>query len=396
MPRILTVTTLFPNPVQPTHGVFVRNRLMHLRASEEVQGEVVAPVPKLPILSGLISPYRELRAVPRHRMDGDLKVHHPRFVAIPKIGMARSPDRLFKCLLPCVRKIIRDGPPIDLIDAHYFYPDGVAAVRLGRALGVHVVITARGSDLNLFPKFDVARSQIAVAARNADGLITVSEGLKERLCELGVREDRVHVLRNGVDLEMFHPLDREAARQNLQVSGPTLAMVGNMVELKGHALVLKALEELPKVTLLIAGSGPLEQALKKQVQQGQMEQRVRFLGRLPHGDLARVYSAADGLVLASSREGWPNVLLEAMACGTPAVAVDIPGVREIVQGPDSGLLVAERSPSAIRTGIQELLDAPPSRKSTRAYAEQFSWDDTTSGQLRLFKDILSYRERTNT
>jgi glycosyltransferase involved in cell wall biosynthesis len=302
--------------------------------------------------------------------------------------MAVAPARLLSALRPLVRRIIEEGFRPEIIDAHYFYPDGVAATRLGQLLGIPVVITARGTDLNVFPDFPVARSQILEAASSAAGLITVSEGLKQKLLQLGIAPHRVTVLRNGVDLHAFRHEGREASRQALGIEGPVALMVGNLVELKGHAIALRALTHLPEVTLLIAGAGPLKASLSRLVKSLGMENRVRFLGRVPHGELQNLYRAADQLLLCSSREGWPNVLLEAMACGTPVIATDIPGVREVVAAPQAGVLVKERTSTAFAQALEERLKQPPHPNDVRRYAEAFSWDSTTQGQLQIFRTIL--------
>ena len=120
-----------------------------------------------------------------------------------------------------------------------------------------------------------------------------------------------------------------------------------------------------------------------------MAARVRFLGAVPHAELAALYGAADALVLASSREGWANVLLEAMACGTPVVATDIWGTPEVVADPAAGRLVPERTPAALAAAVAALLADPPARAATRRYAERFSWDATVEGQLALFAEVVA-------
>jgi glycosyltransferase involved in cell wall biosynthesis len=172
-------------------------------------------------------------------------------------------------------------------------------------------------------------------------------------------------------------------------AGPVLASVGNLVELKGHHIVLEALSHLPRARLLIAGEGPERSSLERRAIQLGVADRTRFLGRVPQEELPKFYSAADVLVLASSREGWANVLLEAMACGTPVVATDISGMVEVVGAPSAGRLVRHRTATEFADTIAALLAAPPERSATRAYAEAFSWDATTEGQVALFKSLLA-------
>ncbi len=390
--RVLTFTTLYPNAAQPQHGVFVENRLRKLVASGAVEARVLAPVPWFPFASPRFGRYAVFARAPRAETRHGIAIDHPRYLVIPKIGMTLAPGLLYRSAARALGRLIAAGERFDLIDAHYVYPDGVAAVRLGAAFGLPVAITGRGTDLNLIPRESAAaRRMILDAAMRADGLIVVARALKARLVELGVPEARVTVLRNGVDLDLFRPQDRARVRAELGLDGPTLLAVGNLVPLKGHALMIEALARLDGHRLLIAGAGPEEAALRALADRLGLSARVRFLGRVAHEALPGIYTAADALLLASSREGWPNVLLEAMACGTPAVATRVGGVAEIVAAPAAGRVIETRSAEAIAEGVRALLAAPPSRAETRAYAEGFDWEETTRGQIALFERILARR-----
>ncbi len=388
MLNILTFTTLFPNAAQPVNGVFVENRLRHLVSSGGVSARVVAPVPWFPFRAARFGAYATFARVPASEQRHGLSVYHPRFPIIPKFGASLTPALMYAFVKPFIADLIRREGEFDLIDAHYFYPDGVVAALLGRAFDKPVTITARGTDLNLLPQYALPRRQIKWAARRAQGLITVCQALKDVLIQLDVPPDKIQVLRNGVDLEMFQPVDRVKERNRLGLAGRTLLSVGHLIERKGHDLVIGALPRLPGVTLLIAGDGPKRKALERQGRELGVQDRLRFLGQIHHDELRAVYGAADALVLASSREGWANVLLEAMACGTPVVASNVWGTPEIVATPEAGVLMVERSVPALANAVERLFANYPDRAATRAYAEQFSWDATTKGQRDLFEQIL--------
>jgi glycosyltransferase involved in cell wall biosynthesis len=389
--RILTFTTLYPNAAQPRHGIFVESRLRHLVASGQVEARVVAACPWFPFGDTRFGGYAAYARVPAREERFGITVHHPRFVIIPKISMAVAPALLYAAARKLLGRLIAEGFDFDLIDSHYAYPDGVAAVMLGRHFGRPVTITARGSDLNLISDYALPRRMIRWAAAHADGVITVAQALKNRAVALGIDGERIRVLRNGVDLGLFRPGDRAAARAALGFDGPTLLSVGNLIPLKGHHLVIEALAALPNVALTVVGDGPERQRLMALAARLGVSDRVRFLGIVAQDRLPAVYTAADILVLASSSEGWANVLLEAMACGTPVVATAVSGTPEVVAAPAAGRLLPERSAAAIVAAVHDLLAAPPDRAATRAYAEQFSWDSTTAGQLDLFAQILARR-----
>jgi teichuronic acid biosynthesis glycosyltransferase TuaC len=388
--RILTFTTLYPGASRPNHGVFVENRLRQLVSTGIVEARVIAPVPWFPFTLSAFGDYATFARMPAQEVRSGIEIAHPRYLVIPRLGMSLAPRSLYAATLPLIRRYDRQWP-FDLIDAHYFYPDGVAASWLGRAMGKPVVITARGTDVNLIPRHSMPRRMIVEAAQSADGIVAVSQALKGALTELGVSGDRIEVLRNGVDLEMFRPDDRESSRARLGLKGRVLLSVGHLIERKGHDITISALRYLPEYLLLVAGQGPEETRLRALASRAGVKARVRFIGSVPHEKLREIYNVADALVLASSREGWPNVLLEAMACGTPVVASAIWGNPEVVSSPDAGVLMRARTAESLAEAVNSLFDNLPGREATRAFAENFSWRETSLGQVRLFEKILGGR-----
>ena len=387
--KILSVTTLYPNAEQPTFGVFVENRLSKLRSVEGVELRVVAPVPWFPSGHPVFGRYGSFGRVPRKETRRGTEITHPRFLQLPKLGTHLAPFLLYLALRRHIQREILPIYDFDLIDAHVYYPDGVAAALLGRFFKRPVVVTARGTDLNLYPKrYPLIARMIRATSKTVDASITVCAALKDALVDLGADPGRVHVLRNGVDLTMFHPKDRAAPGEVNRPFRATLLSVGHLIERKGHDLVIKALPYLPDTELMIVGDGPERRHLERLTASLGLEGRVRFLGVVGHQALADLYSAADLLVLASSREGWPNVLLESLACGTPVVATRNWGTPEIVSAPEAGCLVDQRTPEAIAEAVAKILATMPDRAKTRAFAEAFSWDETTEGQIRLFSSCL--------
>ena len=364
--------------------------MRHLLSSGEVASTVVAPVPWFPVEHPMFGRYASFARVPGEERSHGITILHPRYPVIPKLGMSSAPVLMYAALRKFMAMILQTRFPFDLIDAHYFYPDGVAAALLGRSLGKPVVITARGTDVNLIADFRLPRRWIRWAAARAAGIVTVSEALRERLLELGLRGSPIEVLRNGVDLELFAPQDRAAARRalGLRADGPIVLSVSALVPFKGLDLIIRAVAALKNASLLLVGDGPEGPALRHLAETLQLRKSVWFLGSMPQQRLAAVYSAADVLVLASAREGFPNVLLEALACGTPVVAAALGGGPEIVREGAAGRLVEERSPEALARAISELLADPPARAAVRAYAQRFDWSPTTAGQIRMFKSIL--------
>lgn len=386
--RSLVVSGLYPSRTRPTFGIFVENRLVRLAASGGVRPTVMAPLPWCPPGLAAHPVWRDLAATPTHDVRHGIEVLYPRYLHLPKVGVLAQPWVVFRALWSAVRQRLARGDRFDLIDAHYAYPDGVAAALLADQLDLPLVVTARGTDLNLIARAPVPRRWIRRAIGRAQGLVAVCAALARVWEQLGAEPARVRVLRNGVDLELFRPLDRTALRAEAGLEGPVLLTVGQLIERKGVHLVLEALAGLPGLTLLVVGDGPERAALEARAARLGVAGRVRFLGTVPHVELPRLYNMADLFVLASSREGWANVLLESMACGTPVVATAVWGTPEVVAAPEAGRLVTTRSGEALRAAIAALLADPPARQATRAYAERFGWEATTSGQIALFEEVL--------
>ena len=388
--KVLLFSSLFPSSVRPVHGIFVETRLRELIKSGEVEAKVVAPVPWFPFKSPRFGQYAQFAATPRKEHRNGLEVHHPRFALLPKVGMHMAPHAMALGALPTIKRLQADGFDFDLIDAHYYYPDGVAASLLARWLKKPYFVTARGSDINLIAEMPRPRRRMLAAAQAAAGSIGVSQALADRLVALGAPREKVHTLRNGVDPDRFAPQPRDVARRRLGLSdsGTCFLMVGNLVELKGHAIAIAALAKLPGTVLLVVGAGPQEGALRALAQGLGVQERVRFVGPVAQADLKWWYSAADVLLLCSSREGWPNVLLEAMACGTPVISTAVSGTPEMVNSPEAGVLMVRRDVDALLNAWQSLRASNPSRAATRAHALRFAWSSTSQGQLALFRSVL--------
>jgi glycosyltransferase involved in cell wall biosynthesis len=387
---VLTFTTLYPSVAQPRHGIFVASRLAALQRHAGVRSTVIAPVPWFPSTAPRFGRWARYASTPAEEPGYGGRVHHPRYPAAPGLAMYGQPPALAWCGARCALRLARTGAQWDLVDAQYLYPDGVAGAVLARRLRKPLVLTARGSDVNVLGTRRLPRRLLLAAARQAEAVIAVSGALAERLVALGVDRERVHVLRNGVDTTLFQRQDRGEARARLGLDhGPVFASVGNLVPGKGHDLAIEAAAHIPDAILLVVGAGPCREALARTANAAGMAERVQFIAELPQRDLVTVYAAADALVLASASEGWPNVLLEAMACGTPVVATAVGGVPEIVTEPTAGIVVQERSSEALASALRAIVDAPRAPAAVAAYAARFGWEEVALRQAALYAEIVA-------
>lgn len=380
-PSVVVLSSLFPSAVQPGAGLFVRERMF--RVGRQLPLCVVAPTPWFP-LQGLLRRFKPgfRPGAPRHERQAGHDVWYPRFLSLP--GLAKGLDGLSMALaaLPRLWRLKRAGR-LDVLDAHFGYPDGYAATLLGRWLDVPVTITLRGTEVRHAQQPALA-APLRRALGRATQIFAVSSSLRRLAIELGAAPDRVRVVGNGVDFDTFSPLPRAAARRELglPVDAPLLVTVGALVERKGFHRVIELLPRLrerhPGLGYLIVGGaspeGDLSAALHEQVRRLGLSEAVRFLGPLPPDRLRLPLSAADVFALPTRNEGWANVLLEAMACGLPVVASDVGGNAEVVCHDELGTVVPFGDADALYTALDAALSRRWSAETLRAHALGNSWD----------------------
>jgi glycosyltransferase involved in cell wall biosynthesis len=206
------------------------------------------------------------------------------------------------------------------------------------------------------------------------------------------------VLSNGVDTEEFRPDDqtRSALRRERALGDGFLWLaVGRLHRVKNYPALLHAMARLhSSARLVIAGSGPLRDALGNLSTRLGLGERVTFLGF--ESDVKRWFQAADGFVLSSRWEGLPMALIEAAACGVPAVATDVPGVNEVIVDKVTGLLVPPADPVALADAMKSVIGMPSGQRHRMSFearrhaVENFSveaaldkWENLYCGQLSM-------------
>jgi len=373
--QILTFSSLYPNNVDPSHGIFVERRLQELVSKTDIRSTVISPVPWFPFRSKIFGEYAAMAAISKHDHRFGIDILHPRFPLIPRLGMNISPKLMSSACSQSVRDRVKERA-VMLIDAHYFYPDGVAASHLAEELKLPYCITARGSDINLIARFASPRKQMLRAAEGASALIAVSEALADAMRNLGMPGRKIHVLRNGVNLDFFSPDSCDQSIDSVTTTGPTFLSVGALKSAKGHDIAIRFVHQLPNARLVIIGRGPDKAVLNKLAVQLGIADRVILTGALDPEALRTWYKAADAIILMSEREGMPNVILESLACGTPVLATAVGGIPELLTDPSCGELVSERSADSLISAWQRLSHRGINSERIRRFATRFSWQDT--------------------
>jgi glycosyltransferase involved in cell wall biosynthesis len=390
--KILSFTSVYPTPDEPSRGIFIRNRLRALANEAEVT--VLAPV----ALIEYGRPTKKIRGrVPPSRQDGNLEVLYPRWLPLP-FGGALNVVTL--CLQSFKTVLRQEASGIEVIDAHFGHPEGAAAALLAWAIGRPFTVTIRGSEV-IHARYHFRRWAMKWAFRRAACVISVSERLRQFAISLGVDPERAVTIPNGVDTSVFHLRDRDQMRLRLNVPAnqKMILAAGHLVPEKGHHRVVQALASLRdrgcRAGLVIAGTaGPGGRGYKAEMQimaTGlNVQDQITWLGQTDHRALAEYMCAADVFCLASSREGWPNVLHEALACGTPAVCTDVGAVPELIGSPRNGIVVPAEDQERLVQALQQALLQDWDRPSISAHGSARTWEHVGHEVIRQFEKLIPH------
>lgn len=372
--RVLVVTKLFPNVVEPLASIYNREQYGALGKICDV--EVLGLIPSFPGARFFArwSQAGRLAAVPPFETIAGLPVHHPRMPFIPRVP-SFGPPLLTASLLREIRS--RRGRT-DVIVGSCAYPEGVACIWLGKLLGIPAALQTLGSDLNVIPNMRGPRRLLSLTLPHAGRVLAVSRPLAERAIELGAPADRTVVIPNGVDKSRFFPRDPAACRRELGLSadGRWITYVGELFESKGVVDLLAAFERLapqvPDAKLAVVGGGP--ELARVQAFANKFPGRVVAAGGRPHDQVALFMGAADVCTLPSWREGTPNVIIEALASGRRVVATRVGGIPDVIRRPEQGELVEARDIPALAGALARALSTPGDPQALAAGLP--SWADS--------------------
>jgi glycosyltransferase involved in cell wall biosynthesis len=414
--NVLSISTLYPNPADPHRGAFLRARLRALRehASRDVDLRVIAPVPYYPRFLPGAARWRRFAAAPRSGEIDGVRALFPRYLAIPTLGVASHVASLARAARGAARAFGPFAP--DIVEAHFLFPDGAAAAVLAREIGRPLLLVARGTDAHTFPFDPKLRARIAATLAASTRVAAVSDGLANDLAPLMGGGKRATVIRNGVDAALFRPRPRAETRAALGIGETEVLVlaVGRLTPVKRPELIVEALGALASSSLqnqapqddrdirgVLVGSGELESQVRSIAERaglfsplraGARGPRFEIVREMPPERLALHYAAADVFVHASEREGCPNVVIEALACGTPVAATPSPGVREVfsVAGIEGGVLAPSNDAAGLAFAIRRSLAARFDRAAIAfAAAAAFRWEEVARKTVDLYRETFS-------
>lgn len=391
--NLLIITNSFPTPEKPQWGIFVGQTLLHLKSNYNV--DVIRPVPFFPKQS-FFKRYSEwylFSNIPDHWQWNQIRVYYPRYLVIPKFGQFLHPAEIVNACMRVLKKE-RALNKYDIINAHSAYPEGVAAVYLGKKLNIPVVVSALGSDINVEARHRLKRPQIIWALKNAQALTSVSRPLSNKMISMDAAAEETTVIYNGVDSNFFSPLSKTDARSRLELDDDEgiVLFVGMLREIKGLRFLLEAVKELKannRLTfkLLLVGDGPLKSDIITYIEQFQLDEHVHLLGLKPHHEIPLYMAAADLFCLPSLNEGQPNVVLEALSCGVPVVASAVGGIPDLITN-ENGLLFPPGDANVIAETLYQAVRMSWRREAIADSVKDFTWEKTAEQFYRVYESLM--------
>ena len=384
--RVLAITKIFPNAVEPHSNPFNRQQLAALSRLCEV--EVLATIPWFPgaRLVKRWSYAGRLSAVPARDVIDGIAVTHPRTLFVPRIGHGAAAARYAASL---ARDVLQRRGRCDVVLGSWAYPDGAAAVWLARLLGVPSVVKVHGSDINVVAKLPGPRRNLELALPRASRIVAVSRPLADEVVGLGVDRARVSIVSNGVDPELFHPRERVVARRTLALpdAGKLIVYVGRIERTKGVVDLVDAFVRLegrrPELSLALVGDGSARAELE-----ARRVARVHFAGAQPLARVPLWMAAADVVTLPSWNEGTPNVVLEALACGRPVVASSVGGIPDLINSPQLGELVPAKDPARLAAALERVASGTYDGAEIAKAGARGGWAESAQRLHAVLKEAL--------
>ena len=356
--KVLEVCQEFPNRYYPQLGTFIKQSIDSI-ANQQVNVTVVSPKPIVIPFSAF--PYHNFSKLPQIEHTEKYDLHYPRYLYIvpkkyfyPLTGISYA----YFISRYAIKKI---KPKPEILHAHFSYPDGFGMIGLAKKWKVPFVISALGTlERKVAYEGSYTSRQIFEALNCADKVLSVSEDLKNHIVNLGISEDKVIVVPNGVDIDKFKPTGKEYARNmlSLPLDKKIVLFVGALKKIKGVDYLIEAAKSFLDIDIslyIVGRDDGMKKSLEKRARELKIGDYIKFIGPLSHADLPLWFSASDILVLPSLSEGRPNVILEAFACEVPVIATNVGGIPELMINGETGYLVTAKDPIELSEKINKLL-----------------------------------------
>jgi len=384
--NILAVSHLFPNAIQPTTGLFVKERIKFV--AQQVNVQVVAPIPFFPVVHRL----RSLHQIKHEENYAGLHIFHPRYFGIPRCFKFLDGYFYYYSLNEFIGKYLNSNP-VDLFDFHWVYPDAFSGLKWAKRYSKKIVVTIRGNESISYFENSPRKKMTIQTLQAVDHVIAVSTELKNKVVQkYGVNEKNVTVIPNGIDADKFQHISRQRARRLCQLNPDSkyVLTVCRLSPEKGLQYLLQAIARLNQqnVKLIIVGDGPLKKKLQKLTDQLGITQQIFFVGAVSHSEIWKWYNASDVFCLPSLWEGCPNVIIESLACGTPVVATNVGGIPDLIPSPEYGRITVPGDEVSLSRLLNESLEYEWNRLKIAEFGIRNTWEHVANQVIDVFNRVV--------
>jgi len=389
--KLLFVTNAFPTPVEPRRGIFTYQLVKHLE--DHFDMTVVCPLPWFPATGGLsrIKKYQNYSLVPPSYAFNGITVFSPKYPLIPRFSESLHASLMYFGIARCLKRL-HSRNHFQAVNSHWLYPDSAAVERAAHDLGIPHIATGMGCDVNHDIYDPAKRSSLLALLKSVMAVTVKAESLKQVLINNGANPAKISVIPNGVDTTKFRILDQGQCRTNLGLTGrnPLILYVGRLSEEKNVATLIRAIAQLVSsgeiIDLAVVGSGPLDNELTRLSNELGVNGNVRFYGDVDHETISTWMGAADYFCLPSFREGCPNVVLEALACGKPVIASRVGAIPDFVSA-SNGILFNPENLTDVVTSITSALATDWDPLAISRTVQDLSWDATAANYARVIHAV---------
>jgi len=372
--KVLVITNLYPNKTEPNRGIFIKHQITALSKLCDVK--VIAPIPFYKDLSEHIDKHSDHSEVLLDVLDG-VEVLYPKYFYTPKIMRSLYGFFLLFSLYPLCKRLEETYKP-DVYLNFWMYPDGFSTALLAKIFKKKFILSARGCDLNHFSQYYFRGKMISYASRNANLNLVLTGKMRSILRGFGVSDEKIVNVFNGIKTDLFFSTDRKKAREKLALEQdiPIILFIGRFSEEKGVENLISAFDKITddSANLLLIGDGPLKAKIEKQVYALKLTKKVKFIGELKQSELPDWINAANLLCLPSKREGWPNIVMESLACGVPVVASNVGAIPEIITSEEYGYLAEPNNAEDLAEKLDMALKREWKKKSVSGNPVIRTWE----------------------
>ena len=404
--NVLIISEYFPSPIRPSSGAFVSEQARELAKIANIM--VISPI-SVPLPRKKFMHERSLKAqIPFEYKMNSIITYYPRYLDFPRFSEYFN---AYSMTISVIYLILKKKLKIDIIHAHFAYFSGFVGCLIGKFLHKPVVITTHGFDVNLYLKalpeyqkiygvnnphaLNTCGRRASWALHKCIHIIAVSDELRNRLIGLGITQEKITTIRNGVDPDLFRPMNQADDRKylGLPIEAKIILFVGNLQPRKDPTSLILALNILrstyKNILFLIKGHGKLLESLKRLVNENQLSCAVRFMGVIPYENVPILMNACDVFVLPSLYESFGCVLLEALACGKPIVTTKVGAIPEIFLDEQHGRLIESGDPEGLAHAIISVIDRSWEPQKLVNFAHQHQWREVAQKIYKCYQEIIN-------